>query len=73
VENQYAWRVSISQIKERNYNLDLKNPHATEDGPGDIEHLLPEYEKLLTQIAQTRAELKAELYRSLISSTGTDA
>jgi type I restriction enzyme M protein len=26
-ENQYAWRVSIDEIKGRNYNLDIKNPN----------------------------------------------
>jgi type I restriction enzyme M protein len=26
-ENEYAWKVSIDTIKERNYNLDIKNPH----------------------------------------------
>ncbi|MBW2165153.1 MAG: N-6 DNA methylase, partial [Deltaproteobacteria bacterium] len=26
-ENQYAWRVSIKEIKKRNYNLDIKNPY----------------------------------------------
>lgn len=30
-ENQYAWKVSIDDIKQRNYNLDFKNPHAAEE------------------------------------------
>jgi type I restriction enzyme M protein len=29
-------------------------------GPGDVDHLLPEYEKLLAQIAETRRKLKAQ-------------
>lgn len=29
VENEYAWRVSIDEIKQRNYNLDLKNPSTS--------------------------------------------
>ena len=65
VENAQAWRVSIDQIKAGNYNLDLKNPHAVEEGPGDVDHLLPEYEKLLAQIAETRAQLKQELHHAL--------
>ncbi len=28
VENQYAWKVSVEEIKQRNYNLDYKNPHT---------------------------------------------
>jgi hypothetical protein len=34
-------------------------------GPGDVDHLLPEYEKLLARIAATRAELKAQLQEAL--------
>ena len=61
VENEQAWRVPVEQIKANGYNLDLKNPHNPDTGPGDVDHLLPEYEKLLAQIADTRAKLKAEL------------
>jgi type I restriction enzyme M protein len=64
-ENEFAWRVPVERIKEGNYNLDLKNPHRSDDGPGDVEHLLPEYEKLLAQIAETREKLKAELLQAL--------
>jgi type I restriction enzyme M protein len=70
VENEQAWRVSIDEIKAGNYNLDLKNPHNPEDGPGDVDHLLPEYEKLLAQIAETRAQLKDELHRALGATAG---
>lgn len=31
VENEYAWKVSVDEIKQRNYNLDFKNPHASEE------------------------------------------
>src|SRR3972149_6165943 len=65
VENEQAWRVSIETIKAGNYNLDLKNPHRSDEGPGDVDHLLPEYEKLLAQIAETRATLKKELHHAL--------
>lgn len=69
-ETEQAWRVSIDQIKAGGYNLDLKNPHTTDEGPGDVEHLLPAYEKLLAEIAATRAKLKEELRQALESSTG---
>ena len=29
-ENEYAWKVSVKDIKESNYNLDTKNPHVSE-------------------------------------------
>jgi type I restriction enzyme M protein len=65
VENEQAWRVPIDQIKAGNFNLDLKNPHNPDTGPGDVDHLLPEYEKLLAQIAETRGQLKAQLMEAL--------
>jgi len=73
VENEQAWRVSIEQIKANGYNLDLKNPHSPDTGPGDVEHLLPEYETLLGQIADTRAKLKAELHHALTATATTAA
>jgi hypothetical protein len=38
-------------------------------GPGDVDHLLPEYEKLLSQIAHTRSQLKSELQEALCRTT----
>jgi len=58
------WRVLLDQIKTSNFNPDRKNPHATDEGPGDVDHLLTEHEKLLAQIAQTRGELKAHLRKA---------
>jgi len=63
--NEQAWRVSIDQIKESNYNLDIKNPHNADTGPGNVDELLPEFEKLLSQIAETRRKLKAQLMEAL--------
>jgi type I restriction enzyme M protein len=68
VENEQAWRVSIDTIRAGNFNLDLKNPHNPDTGPGDVDHLLPEYEKLLAQIAETRSTLKNELHSALTAS-----
>ena len=62
--------MSIDTIKANGYNLDLKNPHRPDEGPQDVEHLLAEYEKLLAQIAETRAKLKDELYRALMATAG---
>jgi type I restriction enzyme M protein len=65
VENESAWKVPISTIKAKKYDLDIKNPNNSEIAPGDVDHLLPEYEKLLAQIAETRAKLKQELHHAL--------
>lgn len=71
VENEQAWRVTIDTIKAGNFNLDLKNPHNPDTGPGDVDHLLPEYEKLLAQIAVTRSALKQELRDALTATAWT--
>ena len=73
MENEHAWCVSIDQIKAGNFNLDLKNPHSTDTGPGDVDHLLPEYEKLLAQIAETRTALKLKLQHAITTTTGSDS
>lgn len=31
VENEHAWKVCIDDIKNTNYNLDIKNPHVSEE------------------------------------------
>lgn len=64
-ESEQAWRVPVDEIVANGYNLDLKNPNTVEEGPGDVEHLLPEYRKLLASIAKTRADLKAVLREAL--------
>lgn len=73
VENEQAWRVSLEAIKAGDFNLDLKNPHSADTGPGDVDHLLPEYERLLAQVAATRAALKEALHSALTASTGSTA
>jgi hypothetical protein len=65
-ENEQAWRVSIDDIKASNFNLDIKNPHSSDTGPGDVDTLLPEYEDLLQLIAETRGKLKAQLESALM-------
>ncbi len=69
-ENEHAWRVPVEQIKGSNYNLDIKNPHTADDDPGDVDQLLPEHEKLLAQIAETRKKLKQELRHALTATAG---
>lgn len=42
-ENEYAWKVSIDEIKIRNYNLDIKNPRAPKELIESPEELLATY------------------------------
>ena len=65
--------MDIETIRAGGFNLDMKNPHNGDSGPGDVDELLPEYEQLLAQIAETRAKLKAELYQALMANGGAGA
>lgn len=65
VENEFAWRVSIDEIRARNFNLDIKNPHHPEEENHDPLELLAQYTALQAQIRQTRDELKAILAAAL--------
>jgi type I restriction enzyme M protein len=64
-ENERAWRVSIDEIKARNYNLDIKNPNSLDPSHGDPATLLAHYHALQAEIAAARTALKAELAAAL--------
>jgi type I restriction enzyme M protein len=49
--NKNAWKVSIKEIQERNYNLDFKNPN----GGAKIEHTDPK--EILENIAKTESHI----------------
>ena len=57
-ENSQAWKVSIDDIKARNYNLDCKNPHVGEQEVHDPEQLLAQYAVMQTEISGLRNQLK---------------
>jgi len=61
VENEQAWKVSLAEIKVRNYNLDIKNPHVGEQISHDPDELLRKYEQQQKSIAEIRDQLKAIL------------
>jgi type I restriction enzyme M protein len=65
VENEHAWRVSIDEIKARNFNLDIKNPKAVDAAHADPQVLLEKYRKHQEEIASLRANLKNELEKAL--------
>ena len=65
VETEYAWKVSAADIKARNFNLDIKNPHSPDLVSHDPEELLLEFAQLQERIAKTRNELKAILASAL--------
>ena len=65
VETEYAWKISAADIKARNFNLDIKNPHSPDLVSHDPDELLLEYAQLQERIAKTRNELKAILASAL--------
>lgn len=58
IETEQAWKVSIDEIKGRNYNLDIKNPHVGEQVIHDPDKLLKKYAKQQEEIADLRDQLK---------------
>lgn len=69
-ESQYAWKVDIQEIIERNYNLDIKNPHIEEQISHDPEQLLADYSKQQTEMNQLRDQLKNILAAALTNKAG---
>lgn len=65
VENEFAWKVSVDDIKARNYNLDIKNPYSPDQVSHDLDELLVDYVQLQTRIAKTQDQLKAVLAAAL--------
>jgi hypothetical protein len=64
-ETPFAWPVTLDEIKERNYNLDIKNPNAEAAKHGDPDELLADYKTLLTEVAAARGALRSELEKAL--------
>jgi type I restriction enzyme M protein len=65
VETEQAWSVSIDEIIERNYNLDIKNPHQAEEIVHDPQELLASYAEQQQSIQAIRDQLKTILGNAL--------
>lgn len=65
LENEQAWKVSAKEIIERNYNLDIKNPHIGEQIDHDPGELLEQYNKGQSEIANLRSQLREILTEAL--------
>lgn len=64
-ENKFAWKVSVEDIKNNGYNLDIKNPYKIDVEHRDLEEMLAEYQQLLDELGETRLTLKQELMAAL--------
>jgi type I restriction enzyme M protein len=65
VETEQAWKVPIDEIKNRNYNLDIKNPHVGDQVSHDPEELLKKYFDQQKEITSLRNQLKTILDEAL--------
>ena len=65
VENEFAWKASMDEIRERNFNLDIANPNAAAGGHGDPDELLALYEQERAAAAAVREQLKRALAEAL--------
>lgn len=64
-QNEQAWRVSIDEIQQRNYNLDIKNPHIGEQISHVPEELLQQYANQQQEIGKLRDQIKMILQQAL--------
>jgi type I restriction enzyme M protein len=64
-ENEFAWQVSIADLKANNYNLDIKNPHKVDVEHADLDEMLAEHQKLMAELDEVRSKLKFELMEAL--------
>ena len=64
-ENKYAWKVSAEEIKERGYNLDIKNPHQEADTLGTPEEILEQYRTTENKIGSIQDEIVKVLTEAL--------
>ncbi|MFC3040399.1 N-6 DNA methylase [Virgibacillus xinjiangensis] len=60
-ENQYAWKVSLEEIKNRNYNLDISNPYKKEEEQLSPEKAYERYQEASQQVEETKQQLVDEL------------
>lgn len=65
VENEFAWKVSIDDIRAKGFNLDQKNPHVGETVSHDPDELLAQYQALQADAQALRDQLKAILAAAL--------
>jgi type I restriction enzyme M protein len=65
-QTEQAWRVSLDEIKARNYNLDFKSLHTVAADLGDPEELLAKLDAAEAEAAALRDQLKGILAEALL-------
>jgi type I restriction enzyme M protein len=64
-EGERAWRVSIDEIRARDFNLDIDNPHRAEAALRDPDELLSEYRDALEIVEELSNRLAGALGDSI--------
>ena len=64
-ESEVAWKVSIDDIKKRNYNLDIKNPNIIEVDELNPEEVLADYRAKQAEVKNILDKIKSELTEAL--------
>ena len=64
-ETEQAWRVTIDDIKKRDYNLDIKNPNIVEVDELNPTEVLENYRQQQQQVRAVLEQIKAELTEAL--------
>ena len=64
-ETDFAWKVSIDEIKKRGFNLDISNPNTPEKQHEDPDELLARFDKERAAAAALREELRQVLAAAL--------
>lgn len=64
-ETDQAWKISIDEIKKRNYNLDIKNPNIVEIDELDPQEVLESYRNKQKEVKKILEQIKAELTEAL--------
>lgn len=57
-ENDASWKVTIDEIKKRDFNLDIKNPSTIDEEKFDPELLISEYDDIKKNIRSIQDNLK---------------
>ena len=65
-ETECAWKISLDEIKGRNYNLDFKNPHTVAADHGNPEELLAKLKVAEAQTSTLCDQLKGILAEALL-------
>ena len=71
-ENPRAWKVSIAEIRNRTFNLDVENPHTVVEGYGNPETQKRDLGKYETESRGLSDQLKEVLNEALIRLNGGD-